>query len=148
MNEPGISLRRFGYDDECWKVEVTASNGRFAATFDFYTHPMELAPFAEALLTFPRDVHDEAKFEQGAHSSEPAYHLLIRSFLYDGPGHSAIEFAVHDHPARRFTPSAHFYVPAEAAAINRLGQKLLRWLQCADEPLSWRANPLPANLNS
>ncbi len=73
MNEPEITLRRLGYDDECWRAEVCASNGLFVATFAFYTHPTELEPFAQSLITFPRDIHDEARFEQGQ-PKEPTYY--------------------------------------------------------------------------
>ena len=137
MNEPEITLRRLGYDDECWRAEVCASNGLFVATFAFYTHPTELEPFAQSLITFPRDIHDEARFEQGQ-PKEPTYYLLIRAFLYDGSGHSAIEFSARGHSSERFSPSSRFFILAEASALNRLGQQLLRWLEHADEPLSWK----------
>jgi len=140
MNESSIALSRLYYDEDCWEIEIRASNGRFtAATFDpIYTQPEELARFAEQLVAFPKTIKDEARFEQGDPASESA-HILVRAFLFDGSGHSAIEFAARDHPNARFASSSRFYLFAEAAAINRFGQRILTWLHNPHEPLHWIA---------
>src|ERR1043166_8044697 len=88
---PFLRLKRVWTDsDEMVQLDLTAANGLQVGSQDFYTYPEELLSFGTALQGFPKNLKDEVKLEYG---EDPKFycHLLLRAFVLDSVGHSAIE---------------------------------------------------------
>ena len=139
MNESGISLLRYPYDDDSWHLQLSGSDAGFGGTQEFYAHPDELVAFATKLTEFPRSIRDEARFERGAPPGRYADYVLLRAYLYDSVGHAALEFAVHSTVGLPAGGRAHFHIGCDVAALNRLGEQLHHWIHATDEPLIWNA---------
>jgi hypothetical protein len=137
VNE-GISFTRLPYDDSAWHVEVRASSGTYSAAQEFYVYPADLAAFSQRLIAFPRDIRDEVRYELGSRTENWAYYLLLRAFVYDSVGHAALEFAADNRCSIPGHAQASFFIPCEAAALNRLGEQLHAWTRHSDEPLNWK----------
>lgn len=108
-------------------VELSVSGGGFAARQDLYVEDDEWVEFGKALQSFPRNLEHEVAFENGAPEGKYYCYILLRAFVYDGVGHSALEVKVSNYSAPPHSAAAHFYLPCEAAALNRMGGLLEAW---------------------
>lgn len=122
-----IRIRKLDEDDDAPHVELFISGGGFAARQDSYVGDEEWLEFGAALQSFPKSVEHEVAFENGAPGGEFYCHILLRAFVYDGVGHSALEIRVSNQSRPPYGASAHFYAPCEAATLNRLGRSLELW---------------------
>ena len=138
FTDAGMRLVRLPYDDMDWHVDLRATDGDFAARQDFYVNPRTLAEFAVGLSSFPKAMGDEVRFEIGAPTGKWAYHVLMRAYLYDAAGHSALEFVVNNRGAPPVRRQSSFHIVCEAAAINRLGAEFQSWLPEPTIPFVWR----------
>jgi hypothetical protein len=90
-NESFIQLERLLYDeDDVWHVVLTASNGSTTASQEVYLDKQQVEDYATALLDFPRSRDDAVELEIGRLESKWAHYVLVRAFLVDSVGHSAI----------------------------------------------------------
>lgn len=123
-----LRLRKLDVDEyDAPHVEVTISGDGFAARLDSYIEDDEWVEFSTELQSFPRSLEHEVRFEHGAPEGEYYCYILLRAFVYDGVGHSALEVKVSNNSTPPHSATAHFYIPCEAAALNRLGESLEAW---------------------
>ena len=131
-----FAIQRLPYEPE-WHVQMHATNGAVATQIDFYTQPEDLEPFASALTAFPRYQHDETSFEVGSDLGRWAYHIYLRAYMFAAVGHSALEILTDNRLAPPDHARVHFAIRCEPAALNVLGEQLLRWLKLPEEPVQW-----------
>jgi hypothetical protein len=75
MHKPYLTVRRHGWDEKPINVEIqiSASNGLFAGTIQFYCAAQDLAEMGSDLQKFPANAGDEYRYELG--SEDPAQRL-------------------------------------------------------------------------
>jgi len=138
MRKGFLSIRAFDYEEPPLHVEVFASNGSHSARQDFYCGLEDLENFGRALTSFPSTLEAEARLEVGDRNARSAHFVLLRAYVYDIRGHTALEVEL----IRNFTnpngAAAHFHIPCEAASLNRLGQDLLAWCRDRTGTLEWQ----------
>ncbi|HJW40336.1 MAG TPA: hypothetical protein VJ476_03800 [Rhizomicrobium sp.] len=118
---------------------VSATDGRFAATQEFYSNIERFTEFGRALTAFPRSIDSEEAFENGSPDSGISDYLLVRAYLRDGLGHGAIEIVTDNGRSNPYRAKAAFNLHCEVAAINRLGVELKSWATNPSAPLVWNA---------
>ena len=126
-------------DDEMVQIELRASNDSQHCEQDFFAYPDDLAEFANELRTFPKNTEHSVTFEYG---SDPKYycHLALSAKVLDQVGHSALEVNADNRLAPPLEAQAHFYLPCEAATVNRLGEQLASWAEAMDGPFRFEWN--------
>ena len=130
-----IRVRCLGYEEEyLLKLQFEATNGIFSGLLEYYCDGEDLAKIGTALSSFPQKSGDEYRYEIGSNKSGDRVnpHFVLRAFTTDALGHSAIEVTVNNYRQGAEASACSFSIPAEAAAINRLGQlfSLLGKRQC------------------
>jgi hypothetical protein len=134
-------LRRLDRDDyDVPHVELSVSGGGFAARQDSYVEYDEWMEFGAALKTFPSSLAHEVVFESGSPEGAHYCYILLRAFVYDGVGHSALEVEVNNHSAPPRSAAAHFYIPCEAATLNRLGESLESWARSKENEFEFQTD--------
>ena len=121
-------------------VELFISSGGFAAHQDSYIDDQEWLEFGVALQSFPKNMEHEVAFEHGAPGGKYHCYILLRAFVYDGVGHSAIEVKISQQSPPPYGTSAHFYVSCEAATLNRLGKSLELWTRSKETEFVFSAD--------
>ncbi len=113
-------------DDEMIQLDVCASNDSQVTTQDFYIYPKDLLKFGDALQHFPKNKDDIIDVEYGI---EPNYccYFLLRAVVLDAVGHTAFELKTNNRLDPPIKAECHFYLPCEAATINKFGSKLVEW---------------------
>jgi|SRR5215204_3979351 len=123
-----IRIRKLSDDEyDTPHVELFVSGDGVAARQDSYVDDDEWLEFGAALQSFPKSVGHEVAFENGAPEGKYTCYILLRAFVYDGVGHSALEVKLSNQLSPPYSASAHFYVRCEAATLNRLGKSLELW---------------------
>ncbi|MDT5123931.1 MAG: hypothetical protein QOC96_3413 [Acidobacteriota bacterium] len=123
-----LCLRKLNVDEyDAPHVEVSVSGGGFAAQQDSYIEDDEWIEFGAALKAFPESLEHEVIFENGAPEGKYYCYILLRAFVYNGVGHSALELKISNNSKPPHSAAAHFYIPCEAAMLNRLGDALVAW---------------------
>lgn len=133
-----VSFRDLRYDEPELHIELRASNGSTSATQDFYCYTEDLEAFGRELSGFPASISSEARLEAGKRDPGWAHFVLVRAFVYDGVGHSALEIEVASHSKDPYGQSARFHILCEPASLNKLGVQLVAWCRDREEPLEWR----------
>jgi hypothetical protein len=89
-----LEIGRIWDEDSFFELAVTASNGTFAGSVQFYSTTDELHAFASAVKGFPLSSTDERRFEFGPdhHGSRFALHLECA----DSAGHARAIITIHD----------------------------------------------------
>ena len=137
MEKAGILIRDLHYVGSELHVEVHASNGSFAAKVDFYTYADYIRDFGEKLKDFPRAITDEASWEEGSRDPGAYNYFLLRAYVIDGVGHTALEFSCENRSTYPHEASAHFSIPCEASGLNRLGERLVAWADTRPDEIRW-----------
>jgi hypothetical protein len=137
MLEAGLRLCEFEWDHPYLHLELRASNGRSAATQDFYCLLDALEEFGRELTTFPSSVTSETSLEAGQRDPRWAHHVLLRAYVYDSRGHTALEVELADRAVRPYGQEVRFSIVCEAASLNRLGKELLAWCRDREHVLEW-----------
>jgi len=119
--------------------QLGASNGRFSAADAFYEHADFAVPFGRALTEFPANAGDAVQLEIGSMGGRSACYLSLRAYTFDAVGHSALEVIVDNQRTGQFLERAAFQIHCEIAAINRLGNDLLKWSPAEGAPFSWES---------
>ncbi|MBI5443271.1 MAG: hypothetical protein HY900_18910 [Deltaproteobacteria bacterium] len=132
-----LRLKVLGEQEGELHVAIDACNGQSATVLDFYAYRDDWRQFAERLVEFPKSTSDEARCELGEDDEKWAYYLLLRAFCFDLAGHAALEVAAF----ANFTPPRghreRFFIEAEPAALNRLGDTIIDFLSGGTEALEW-----------
>jgi len=134
-------LRKLDVDEyDAPHVEVSVSGGGFAARQDSYIEDDEWVEFGMALKAFPQRLEHEVTFENGAPEGKYYCYILLRALVYDGVGHSALEVKISNNSTPPHSAAAHFYIPCEAAALNRLGESLEAWARSKEYEFAFSTN--------
>jgi hypothetical protein len=133
-----VLFRDLPYDEPELHIELRASNGSTSATQDFYCYSEDLETFGRELSSFPTSTTSEARLEAGNRDPGWAHFVLVRAFVYDRVGHSALEIDVESHSEDPYGQSARFHILCEPASLNKLGAQLLAWCRDRQQALEWR----------
>jgi hypothetical protein len=140
MTKPWVQFESWEYEEEIRHFEISASNGSYAASQDFYESLTSIEEFGRALKAFPRSAKDEVRLEIGSRGQKSAYWLLLRAYLYDATGHAALLFEACNNTIDPWREEARFTIRCEVASLNRLGAALVDWARngsgCLREELS------------
>ena len=123
-----ISIEKLDEDVDEPHVRLVISSGDFSAAQDSYISDEYFLEFGKGLQTFPQHLKHEGIFDDG--SPDPKYYcyILLRAFIYDGVGHSALEVRIENHGAVPYSATAHFHILCEVATLNDLGKALETWV--------------------
>jgi hypothetical protein len=123
--------------DGVWRIAVEATNGQFSAATDFYTDPEYFSDFANQLASFPADRGDMATFEISSNNPVTRCYAVLQAFMY-GPGQAALAISLDNCADGPHASRAHFNIPCEPAALNRLSVQLNQWISSPFEPMIWQ----------
>ena len=125
-----LRIHHYHYDDsedDTPHVEIFVEHEGYAARQDTYAERSQFAEFGRALQEFPQTLKQEVVFESGSPSPKWSCHILLRAFVADASGHTVLEVRISNNGTGQHHSSAHFYIPCEAAGLNRFGQSLESW---------------------
>lgn len=147
MPGPSLVIRmlpRSPYDEPYpVHLELAVSNGTFAGAADMHRDPEELRAFGQALRRFPARVPDEVVDQYGSDDPADRFYRLVRlrAYTVSGAGHCALQVAIDLNRDAPDEGVCRFSIPAEAAAINRLGELLVRFAELRHAELRWTPAP-------
>lgn len=113
--------------DRMLELRFSMQGSGFAAEINFYEYAETIEAFGRALQEFPRSPTDEVIFENGSTAPNTYSWLVLRVFVFDGVGHSALEVECQRNGTRLVSARSRFAVELEPATINRLGSELKNW---------------------
>lgn len=122
--------------------QLTASDGSFVASQDFYADISDLRDLASALAAFPRDHADEVRFDVGKRDQGWVHWLSLRAYLYDVVGHAALQVEMCNNTSDPWRREARFTIRCEVASLNRLGESLANWANGDEESLRAELTPV------
>ena len=136
MTLPFVTVRRYPYEEPYLvHLEFFASNGVFGGATDLYADPETIGHIGMGLQRFPARVPDQFVYEYG--SDDPAdrfyRHLGIRAYTVD----TALQFSIDRNATEPHEGVCRFSIPADAAALNRLGDLLVRFAELRHLELRW-----------
>ena len=134
-----IKIKALNIDNEEIQFQIDLSNGINTTSIDFYGYADEFDNFANELLTFPKTIDSEAKYELGEQGEKWAYFILMRVFCYEKNGHSAIHIIVDNNGKQPYTNKTEFYIMTVPASLNELGQLLKSWNPKTQNEILWTA---------
>ncbi len=134
-----ISALTIDEGDDTIQYQLEISNGINSITQDFYGYADNFKEFATGLLSFPKTITDNVKYELGESSDRWAYYILLDVFCYDNNGHSAIHIVIENNRKRPNTNKGEFYITTVPASLNKLGQLLLNWNPTKEKEITWTA---------
>jgi hypothetical protein len=136
----GIELVRIAVDDEddSWQVELGATNGRYSVRQQFYARSTDFETFTEALVRFGDTPQDTAQITFGEDKDDWSHFVSIRAYVWKPTGAAAIHVIAKNRSVPPHEESGSFFIECEAAAVNRFGEELRRWLDHPEVPLEWR----------
>jgi hypothetical protein len=115
------------------QLRFSIEGSGFAATVDFFNYPEALQKFGRALHEFPRSPTDEVVCENGSSAPNSYSWLVLRAFVFDSVGHSALEVECERNGTRLASARSRFAVELEPATLNRLGLELASWASSVSE---------------
>lgn len=140
MRPPHITIRRYPYEEPYHlNLVISASNGSFAGTLEYYCNADDLGRMGSRLMAFPEGVGDTYSYELGSPRPEDrcAFHLAFRARTLDSSGHCALEFELNNNRQHTDRCSCSFAIRTETAAINRLGRLLMTFGELKHSTLLW-----------
>jgi hypothetical protein len=129
-----LALEPIWHDhDGMVQLRFSLEGAGFAATVDFYSYGEALEEFGRALHEFPRSSTDEVVFENGSSAANSYRWLVLRAFVFNSVGHSALEVECQRNGTRLVSARSRFAVELEPATLNRLGLGLATWASRVSE---------------
>jgi hypothetical protein len=138
---PRVELKTIWTDyDGMLKIMVRASGAGIAASIEIYSYPADVEAFASRLEAFPISPKDEVVWESGGPDPKWYEHMLLRAYVLNGSGHSAIEVLMDVRGAPPNRSKSNFFLRCNPADLNELGRGIKAWLPNPKEHLSveWR----------
>ena len=135
-----VSVRRHSYDEpKILHIEFTVSSDSFAGNIDIYCGVNDLVEIGTGLRNFPKGLNDEYIFEYGSDDpKERSYrYFVLRAYMIDSVGHGAIQFIINNNTVEPYEGMCRFSIQADAAAINRLGEKFLMFSELRELEFEW-----------
>jgi len=122
-----ISVLDIDEGDDTIQFQIELTNGISSVSLDFYGYADNFKEFATRLLSFPKSIKDNVKYELGEIDERWAYYIHLEVFCYENNGYSAIHVIVDNNRKRPFTNKSEFYIKTVPASLNKLGQLLYNW---------------------
>ncbi|MGM3274529.1 hypothetical protein [Ralstonia sp. 24A2] len=122
-------------DDGMLELRFSLQSTTQSVAVDFYDYAPSLTAWGAQLTAFPTSISDEVTFEKGANGDNTGLWLVIRAFVVNGAGATALEIEYEKRDDRLNREAARFAVPVEAEVINRLGAALKSWDPAEHPPL-------------
>jgi len=133
-------VERFIYEElHPLHLQFSATNGVFSGSFDDYWGVGNLEEIGNGLTNFPKRIGDEYKYEAGSSRLEDnyAYHFILRAYTTGSSGHCALQFTINKNSSPPHEGICTFSIPAEVAAINRLGKLFCRFAKLEHHKFVW-----------
>jgi hypothetical protein len=137
--EVKLSVLNIDEGDDSIQFHIEISNGITFASLDFYGYADNFKEFAGKLLSFPKTIKDNVKYELGEVGERWAYYILLDVFCYESNGHSAVHVVVDNNGKRPYTNKSEFYISTVPASLNRFGQLLYSWNPLTEKEILWTA---------
>lgn len=134
-----ISVLNIEEGDDTIQFRIVVSNGISSTYQDFYGYADNFKEFATGLLSFPKSITDNVKYELGESGERWAYYILLDVFCHEKNGHSAIHVIVDNNGKRPYTNKSEFYITTVPASLNKLGQLLRDWNPTTEKEITWTA---------
>ncbi len=136
-----IKISVLGIDDgdDSIQFQIEATNGINSTSIDFYGYADNFKEFATGLLSFPKTITDNVKYELGEIGERWAYYILLDVFCYEKNGHSAVHVIVDNNGKRPYTNKSEFYITTVPASLNKFGQLLNDWNPMTEKEIKWTA---------
>lgn len=139
MRSPFIIIRRHPYEEPYHlRLVITASNGVFAGTLEYYCKADDLAEIGRNLTVFPRTIEDTYSYELGSPRPDKfAFHFVLRADTLDSAGHCALHISMKNNREQPNDCSCSFSIRTEPGAINLLGRLLTTFGELKHRTLRW-----------
>lgn len=134
-----ISVLGIDEGDDTIQFQIEATNGINSAAIDFYGYADNFIAFATGLLSFPKTITDNVKYELGEIGEHWAYYILLDVFCYEKNGHSAIHVIIDNNGKEPYTNRSEFYIKTVPASLNKFGQLLIDWNPMTEKEIRWTA---------
>lgn len=134
-----ISVLSIDKGDDTIQFQIEASNEINSTTQDFYGYADNFKEFATGLLSFPKTLTDNVRYELGESGEHWAYHILLDVFCHEKNGHSAIDVIVDNNRKRPYSNKSEFYITTVPASLNKLEQLLRDWNPTTENEITWTA---------
>jgi len=134
-----ISTLAIDEGDDTIHYQLEVSNGINSTTQDFYGDADNFKEFANGLLSFPKSITDNVKYEIGECGERWAYYIHLDVFCHENNGHSAIHVIVDNNGKRPYTNKNEFYITTVPSSVNKLGQLLRDWNPATEKEITWTA---------
>ncbi len=132
MDGPWVELTKWPYDDPLLHFRLRAADGGFAAEQEFYLDGEEMAELGRRLQVFLVGAASEIILSLGERGGGGPW-VQLRCWLSDSVGRVALTIDVGNNRSGADRREACFTIRCEAAALNSLGARLVRWI-ATDEP--------------
>jgi hypothetical protein len=140
MVRPFIVMRRYPYEEPYHlRLVLSAGNGVFAGSLEYYCNADDLAAVGHRLMTFPTKVGDSYAYELGSFKEEDrfAFHLLLNVRTSDSAGHCSLRISMSNNRPEPDKGSCTFCIQIEPSAVNRLGSLLRAFGELKHLELRW-----------
>jgi len=134
-----ISVISIDEGDDTIQFQIQVSNGISSTSQDFYGYADTFKEFATGLLSFPKTITEQVKYELGESGERWAYYILLEVFCYDNNGHSAIHVVVDNNGKIPYTNKSEFHIATVPALLNKFGQLLIDWNPMTEKEITWTA---------
>ena len=131
-----IKLRKMWEDDDGMvQVELSASNGLFTTTQDFYAYPETLQEFGSQLSTyFPSGGKGEVPFEYGSENENYYSYVKVNAF-YINVSAIGVHIRTNNKKDGYDFATCEFCIESTLQQVNELGKKIHAWARDMDSPL-------------
>jgi len=134
-----IQIEVLPYDEEnVLDLIISASSFAFSGMVEIFTTHQELTEFGKQLSSFPSDRNHKVSFEYGNNSGGWASHLVLQAAVIERSTLFAIHVRMQSFASSIENAVAEFLIPADPAAINKLGHAIVRLVRYPNEPLVWQ----------
>ena len=140
MKAIGIQIERFPYEEPYLvNLGLTASNGNFQGTLEFFCNASELADIGKALSAVRKTIPDEYSYEIGSTKPEDrfAYYFALRVYTRGLRGNCAHQVVINNNQQEPDEGACRFSIQTDRVAINRLGALLLEFAELKHRQLHW-----------
>lgn len=141
MCKQGIQIISSGLIYDEISFEIKLNNERNSSNIYFSGQSEIFKKFADELLTFPKNLDSEIKFE---YIEEGYFSIFLRVFCYNENGHSAIHIKISSSDWLQKKEIEHssseFYITTVPGSINQLGELLKKWDPLTEKEIIWLAD--------
>ena len=134
-----ISVLDIDDEDDTIQFLIEASTGTSSITQDFYGYSDNFKEFGTQLLSFPKTITENVRYEIGEIGERWAYYLLLEVFCCENNGNSIIHIIVHNNAKQPYTNKSEFYITTVPASLNKFGQLLKTWNPISEKEINWEA---------